>query len=226
MSDYNNNSNNNNENEQDENKNNTIQEITEQFLTLRSLNEGLKEKNLQLIHQQEVSENKIDTFKKELENKTEQINSLENKLANKEEELREIKYINEELYKWKETHRLTDDDYIKLKDTIRLKDDNISSLSIQLEHTINKNAMLTESLKEVGDRGSIFERDESFNISSASKQLLDYQKMLSYHKIKSIEEKYTTIKNINLGLQKAIQELALENEKLRYALVNIEKNAL
>ncbi|EGC37085.1 hypothetical protein DICPUDRAFT_30843 [Dictyostelium purpureum] len=84
--------------------------------------------------------------------------------------------------------------------------------------------MLSESLKEVSEKGGIFEKDDTFNISSASKQLLDYQKMLSYHKIKAIEEKYTTIKNINLGLQKAIQELALENEKYKYTIETIIKN--
>eukprot|EP01132_Coremiostelium_polycephalum_P000376 gene376-474_t len=207
-------------------------EISDKLQTLSEMNDKLKEKNLYLLQQQDSSESKIESFRQELDSKSAQILMLENKLKEmknkyfaKEEENKKLRFLNEELLEWKETHKITEEDYLRVKEAIRIKDDNIGSLSIQLEHSINRNAMLSESLKEISERGSIFERDESFNISSASKQLLDYQKMMAFHKIKSVEEKYSTIKNINLGLQKSIQELALENEKYKYTLEAILKNS-
>ncbi|KYQ89630.1 hypothetical protein DLAC_09595 [Tieghemostelium lacteum] len=207
-------------------------EISDKLQLLSELNDKLKEKNLQLLQQQEISENKIESYRQELDSKSAQVLILENKMNEmkikyqiKEDECKKIRFLNEELLQWKETHKITEEDYLRLKETVRLKDDNIGSLSIQLEHAINRNSMLSESLKEVGDRGGIFERDENFNISSASKQLLDYQKMLALHKIKTVEEKYSSIKNINLGLQKFIQELKLENEKYKYTLEAIIKNS-
>ncbi|GAM17490.1 hypothetical protein SAMD00019534_006650 [Acytostelium subglobosum LB1] len=206
-------------------------EITEKLQLQSQLNDSLKEKNLQLLQQHDHSEIRIESMRQELDAKNTQIQSLDNRFkelkklyAQKEEETKRLRFMNDELLEWKETHKINEDDYIRMKEVLRAKDANIDSLTIQLEHAVNRNAMLSESLREIGERTSIFDRDESFNISSASKQLLDYQKMLAYHKIKSIEEKYATIKNINLGYQKAIQELSLENGKYKYTLEALIKN--
>ncbi|EGG21445.1 hypothetical protein DFA_01329 [Cavenderia fasciculata] len=157
-------------------------EISEKLQLLSLSNDLLKEKNLNLLQQQDQTELKLESYKQELDSK----NTLRG--------------------------------LCKIKEGLRVRDANIDSLTIQLEIATNRVGMLSESLRDLGDRTNIFDRDESFNISSASKQLLDYQKILAYQKIKSVEEKYGTIKNINLGLQKTIQELSLENEKYKYSL--------
>ncbi|KAF2076536.1 hypothetical protein CYY_002150 [Polysphondylium violaceum] len=218
-------------NDEDTKKQILYNEISEKLQQLSELNDRLKEQNLQLLRQKEQNESIIDSIKQESESKSIQISLYESKVKEyklklklKDEESKKLGFLNEELTEWKDTHRITDENYLRLKEMLRLKDDAINSLSIQLEQAMNKNSLLSESLKEAGDRGILFERDESFNINSASKQLLDYQKVLAYHKIKAVEDKYATIKNINLGLQKAIQELSVENEKYKYTLETIIKN--
>ncbi|EGC37084.1 hypothetical protein DICPUDRAFT_87111 [Dictyostelium purpureum] len=129
----------------DSNENsNLIQEFSEQLKKLKELNDSLKDKNIQLIQQQEISENKIEAYKRELELKNEQINNLDNRLQNIEEELNDSKILNDELINWKETHKVTDEEYIR---AIKIKDDNIGALSIQLEHSMNKNAYVFGPIK-------------------------------------------------------------------------------
>ncbi|EFA76236.1 hypothetical protein PPL_09997 [Heterostelium album PN500] len=150
-------------------------EISEKLQVQSQLNDSLKEKNLHLLQQYDQSEQRIEAMRQELDLKNTQIQSIDHKLkelkksyAQKEEEVKKLRFLNDELMEWKETHKINEDDYFRLKEALRVKDVNIDSLSTQLEHSVNRNAMLSESLKEISERTSIFDRDDSFNISSAN----------------------------------------------------------
>jgi len=104
-----------------------------------------------------------------------------------------------------------------LHEEIEQRDDNISDLVEQLEAANAQIGAMTESyqeglvlLQQLEQEKAQWQEQMSF-----ARNVLEKQRLVDAAKLKSVEEKYTSVKSLYLGVEKRMLELRSENDIAR-----------
>eukprot|EP00026_Physarum_polycephalum_P003525 Phypoly_transcript_03538.p1 GENE.Phypoly_transcript_03538~~Phypoly_transcript_03538.p1 ORF type:complete len:683 (+),score=114.19 Phypoly_transcript_03538:324-2372(+) len=201
-------------------------DTTEKLTKLKAENDALVERCGSLLFDATQLEASRQELIEEVRDKSERLVQLELRLQDAYDELTQtetentkLRVLSEDLMYWRDQQSIKpgETDMDLLQEEIEQRDENIRDLVEQLEAANAQISALTESYQQ----GLILlqqleqEKAEWQEQMSFARNVLEKQRVVDAAKLKSVEEKYTSVKSLYLGVEKRMLELRSENDKAR-----------